>query len=77
MLVDPVGERVQVTERAILLRRGPDDLLQQDGDATPRRPAVYSESSTATSSFVTTVAISMSDPRTSSTAISKFITSPV
>ena len=43
---------------------------------TPRRPAVYSESWTATSSLVTTVATSIS-PATSSAAIWKFRTSPV
>ena len=44
---------------------------------TPRRPAVYSESSTATSSLVRIVSTSMSSPLPISAAISKFITSPV
>ena len=43
---------------------------------TPRRPAVYSESWTATSSFVTTDWTSIS-PATSSAAIWKLRTSPV
>ena len=44
---------------------------------TPRRPAVYSESSTATSSLITTLATSMSSSSASSAAIWKFSTSPV
>ena len=44
---------------------------------TPRRPAVYRESSTATSSFVSTDSTSVPSPLASSAAISKFMTSPV
>ena len=44
---------------------------------TPRRPAVYSESCTATSSSTTTDSTSVPSLRQSSAAISKFMTSPV
>ena len=44
---------------------------------TPRRPAVYRLSWTATSSLVTTASTWMSSPPARSAAISKFITSPV
>ena len=44
---------------------------------TPRRPAVYSESCTATSSSTSTDSTSMPSARQSSAAISKFMTSPV
>ena len=45
--------------------------------ATPRRPAVYSESFTATSSFVTTARTVMPSAAARSAAVSKFSTSPV
>ena len=45
--------------------------------ATPRLPAVYRESSTATSSLTTTVATRMSSMSAISAAVSKFKTSPV
>ena len=44
---------------------------------TPRRPAVYSESCTATSSSTSTDSTSVPSERHSSAAISKFMTSPV
>jgi hypothetical protein len=44
---------------------------------TPRRPAVYSESSTATSSLVRIVSTSMPSALARSAAISKLSTSPV
>ena len=44
---------------------------------TPRRPAVYRESCTATSSFTTTWATGMPSAASMSAAIWKFITSPV
>ena len=44
---------------------------------TPRRPAVYSESWTATSSSTSTDSTSVPSERQSSAAISKFMTSPV
>jgi len=43
---------------------------------TPRRPEVYSESSTATSSSTTTLSTSTPSISASSIAVSKFITSP-
>ena len=44
---------------------------------TPRRPAVYRLSCTATSSAITTDSTAMPSSRARSAAISKFITSPV
>ena len=58
------------------LTQGPTPTFTSTVTPTPRRPAVYSESSTDTSSLVTTEATSTS-PATSSAAIWKLSTSPV
>ena len=55
----------------------PTALMTKKLPATPRRPTVYVESFTATSSSTTIVAILMSSASASSRPMSKLILSPV